>query len=268
MTTFLQSGRIDRGLAVPYYEQLKQLLITPIEEGTLSPGDLLPPEWELCKQYGVSRTVVRQALTDLVNERRLYRIRGKGTYVADRPRREQFMESTVGFFEDSARGSTTVTRRILAAELVVPPPEVGKVLDLETGKECVRLDRVREVEGDVTVYTQHYLPSRLHPDLLGAVRAYDLKESSIYQFYADACGVRIRSGHRTLEAVGAPRRIARLLETKPGAPMLYVRSVGREASGEAVEFFEAWHRGDRTRFDIDVGGPTRSAGFVAAADST
>ena len=97
-------------------------------------------------------------------------------------------------------------------------------------------------------------------------RAYDLEQTSIYRFYADACGVTIRSGHRTLEAVGAPRRIARLLETKPGAPMLYVRSVGREASGEPVEFFEAWHRGDRTQFEIDVGGPTRSAGIIAGAD--
>jgi GntR family transcriptional regulator len=266
MTTPLPKGRIDRGLAVPYYEQLKQLLTTQIDDGTLRPGDLVPPEWELCEQYRVSRTVVRQALTDLVNERRLYRIRGKGTYIADRPRREQFMESTVGFFEDFARESTTVKRRILAAEFVVPPPEISEALGLEAGKECVRLDRVREVEGDATSYTQHYLPTRLHPDLLGALRTYDLEQSSIYQFYADACGVRIRSGHRTLEAVGAPRRIARLLETKPGAPMLYVRSIGREASGEAVEFFEAWHRGDRTQFEIDVGGPTRSAGIVAAAD--
>jgi GntR family transcriptional regulator len=266
MTTLPSNRRIDRGLSLPYYEQLKQLLIAQIADGTLRPGDLVPPEWELCEQYRVSRTVVRQALTDLVNERRLYRIRGKGTFVTDRPPREQFMETTVGFFEDFAGESTVIRRRILAVESVVPPPEVREALGLAQGQECVRLDRIREVEGAVSAYTQHYLPVRLRSDLLTALRAYDLENSSIYQFYADACGVTIRSGHRTLEAVAAPRRIARLLETKPGAPTLYVRSVGREAGGDAVEFFEAWHRGDRTQFDIDVGGPTRSGGVLRASE--
>lgn len=251
--------RIDRDLALPYYEQLKRVLVAQMDEGKLNPGDLLPPEWELCSQYGVSRTVVRQALLDLVNERRLYRIRGKGTYVADRPRRQQFMESTVGFFEDLSEQAADVKRKVLAVRFVDPPPEIRAALQLSDGQQCVQLDRLREVDGAATSYTQHYLPGTLHPDLLDALREYDLEASSIYEFLADVCGVHIRSGHRTLEAVGAPRRIAKLLETRPGASTLFVRSIGRDAAGDPVEFFEAWHRGDRTQFEIDVSGPTRSA---------
>jgi DNA-binding GntR family transcriptional regulator len=51
--------------------------------------------------------------------------------------------------------------------------------------------------------------------------------------------------------------VAELLLMEVGAPLLHVVSVEWE-NDKAVQFFEAWHRGDRTKFDMEVAGPTRS----------
>ncbi|RAP75755.1 GntR family transcriptional regulator [Paenibacillus montanisoli] len=64
------------------YEQIKQYLLTEIELAHLLPHDRLPSESELTKQFSVSRITVKKAMSDLVEQGIVYRIQGKGTYVA------------------------------------------------------------------------------------------------------------------------------------------------------------------------------------------
>ena len=119
---------IQRDVNIPYYEQLKRLIVQQIAADGLEPGDLLPSEGELCERYGVSRTVVRQAVGDLVNEGLLQRMRGKGTFVGRPKLREQFIESTVGFFEDLTARGETVESVVLSLELVPATAKVAKAL--------------------------------------------------------------------------------------------------------------------------------------------
>ena len=86
------TAHIEWGSKLPYYVQLKQILVKAIEQGELKPGDMLPTEAELCDRYRVSRTVVRQALGEMVSEGRLYRLRGKGTFVTGQKLSERFLD--------------------------------------------------------------------------------------------------------------------------------------------------------------------------------
>lgn len=75
---------LQRDARMPLHQQLKELIQEKITNGLLSPGDLLPPEIELAGFYNVSRTTIRRALTDLVQEGLLYRVPGQGTHVRRR----------------------------------------------------------------------------------------------------------------------------------------------------------------------------------------
>ena len=57
--------RIDFNSPIPFYIQLMEVLKETIGLGRWQPGDRLPGEHALCETYGVSRTVVRQALKEL-----------------------------------------------------------------------------------------------------------------------------------------------------------------------------------------------------------
>jgi GntR family transcriptional repressor for pyruvate dehydrogenase complex len=69
--------------SLPLYEQVVGQIETRIVEGRLKTGDRLPAERELSENFGVSRTVIREAVKSL-QEKGLVEIRpGVGTFVHD-----------------------------------------------------------------------------------------------------------------------------------------------------------------------------------------
>jgi GntR family transcriptional repressor for pyruvate dehydrogenase complex len=63
-------------------DRVKLDLMRLIETDNLKPGDKLPPADQLCMQFSVSRTVVREAIASLKAEGRLRSLRGSGVYVS------------------------------------------------------------------------------------------------------------------------------------------------------------------------------------------
>jgi len=92
--------RVDRASPIPLHIQIKEALKERIVRRTLNPGDLVPGDLELCGQFGVSRTTVRQGLAELAREGWVVRQRGRGTFVAHLKLTERAVERLSGFFED------------------------------------------------------------------------------------------------------------------------------------------------------------------------
>ncbi|ASA23635.1 GntR family transcriptional regulator [Paenibacillus donghaensis] len=81
---------------LPKYMQLKKELLSRIEAGGLKPDDQMPSEHEIAAQSGMSRQTVRQALGQLEKEGWLYRLQGKGTFVARQETRPLQTSSMIG----------------------------------------------------------------------------------------------------------------------------------------------------------------------------
>ncbi|WP_462380266.1 FadR/GntR family transcriptional regulator [Pseudomonas sp. Marseille-QA0892] len=75
------SPRRSPGLAHEIVAELTRRMVM----GTLKPGDKLPSENALVVEYGVSRTVVREALSRLQASGLVETHHGKGTFVIERP---------------------------------------------------------------------------------------------------------------------------------------------------------------------------------------
>lgn len=74
---------LTRDSSLPLHRQLLNELRHAILSGELQPHDQLPGENELVEQLGVSRATIRHAWQDALEEELIYRVTGKGTYVAD-----------------------------------------------------------------------------------------------------------------------------------------------------------------------------------------
>lgn len=71
---------LDRNSYVPLYCQLADEIQNKIESGEIKPGDKLPSESEMIRQYNIGRPTVRMALSQLVNKGYLEKMHGRGTF--------------------------------------------------------------------------------------------------------------------------------------------------------------------------------------------
>lgn len=73
---------MSRSKGIPLYQQIQQYLIQEINSRNLGPDHKLPSESEIAGLFKVSRLTVKNALKDFVNQGAIYRIQGKGTFLA------------------------------------------------------------------------------------------------------------------------------------------------------------------------------------------
>ncbi len=239
---------INRNIPLPYYFQLKELLREEIESGRWQPDQQIPSETELCEQFELSRTVVRHALNELVNEGLLYRQRGKGTFVARPKIGESLVQNLTGFYQDMvARGLTPVTQ-VLEQSLVAASKKVAEKLNLEPGSQVIKIERRRFVNDEPILLVTTYIPYEACPQLLSE----DLTQQSLYALLEEKYGLEIVRGHRTLEAVAANEYEARLLNIEENAPLILLHSVSYLRDGRPIEYYHAVHRGDRSRFEVEL----------------
>ncbi|MFQ6066752.1 MAG: GntR family transcriptional regulator [bacterium] len=239
---------INKNSPVPYYYQLEQFLREKIENGKLKPGDNLPSEAELCSIFGVSRTVVRQALNKLNQDGIVYKEKGRGTFVAKPKLQEKFIQRTYGFYQEMKEKGLEVESRILEHELIEPPTRIKTLLKLTGGQKVVKTSRLRLVNKELIMFTTTYVRSDLCPGL----EKEDLTNRSLYQLLWDKYRLKISYGQRTLEAVAASKYEANMLKVPRRSPLVYLESVSYLEDGTPIEYFEAWHRGDKCKFAIEL----------------
>lgn len=236
---------IDRSSSTPLYHQLEQILRNDIERGHYRSGDLLPSENEICERYDVSRSVVRQTLQNLGRAGIVHTVRGKGSFVSETKLSERFVQRALGFYEDLTRMGLDVTTRVVRQEIAPVPLEVRNFLGVDN---AIRIDRVRSVDGRRLLFVTTYIP----PDRCPGLENHDLTDRSLYAHIEQTYGLRVTSGHRTIEAVPAEEEAAEHLQVETGMPVLLLRSASRSQDGEPLEWFAAWHRADRTRFEVEI----------------
>lgn len=239
---------IDLSSNIPYYIQLIDVIKGQIESGDWGTGDQIPSEPDLCESYGVSRTVVRQALRELELEGLIVRRKGKGTFVAKPKISESLAQKLTGFFQDMVERGHQPVSQVLRQEVVPASDKVASYLEIEPGTLVMDIKRVRSVKDEPIVLVTSYLPYELCPRLAET----DLTNQSLYEFLENECGIMIAYGRRTIEAVAANKEEAKLLQVAVGAPLILLDSVSNLEDDTPVEYYHALHRGDRSRFEVEL----------------
>lgn len=238
---------VNRQNPLPFYIQVKESIIEAIERGEWPVGSQIPGEMELCQHYGVSRTVIRQALNELSYEGLIQKHKGKGTFVAASKISENLVQDLTGFYQDMVERGREIQTYVLEQKLVPANTKVATFLQIAVGVTVIKVDRLRFVDGEPMVLVVTYIPYAMCPDLLQQ----DLSNQSLYAFL-ESRGLVIATGQRWIEAVPANEFEAQLLQIKVGAPMVMLDSVSFIADGTPIEYYHALHRGDRSKFEVKL----------------
>jgi GntR family transcriptional regulator len=253
-------GSIDKESPVPFYYQLLQLLERAITSGALAPGEKIPAEAMLCERYDVSRTVVRQALSDLDRTGLVTRRKRRGTFVA-LPKVSEFVaQSLTSLHEDlSGRGERLETK-VLRLEVEPVSPQVARMLKLPESEQIVLLERLRFLGGKPLVVTTAHMPYSLCAPILDL----DMSDRSLFETYEQELGHKLHRGTRAIESRAASAEVADQLRVVEGAPVLVFSGVTFLEDGRPIEYFVGIHRGDRSRFEIELFRPSPAGDAEAA----
>lgn len=240
--------KIDRASPLPLYVQLRSALEVHIQRGGWRPGDRIPGEPELCRLFGVSRTVVRQALNEMTYEGLLNRQRGRGTFVSSPKLSSRgLVQSLDGFYKGMADRGLRVVNQVLEQAMVPAEPRVASYLQLEAMAAVTKIVRLRFIEDEPIALVTAYLPYDVCRELIGA----DLTHQSLYAFLEETCGLTVARGRRRIEAVGANELEARLLKLPAGSPLVLLESVSYLSDGTPLEYFKGSFR---SRFEVEIVG--------------
>ena len=230
---------LDKNGSTPLHAQLRDTLRSGIVGGRLSAGSQLPSERELCEAYGVSRVTVRQALSQLLQERLIYRSVGKGTYVAG-PRLQEELRPLSSFTEDMQRRGMVASSEVIAAIAVPADERLSTKLAAPRGSQLAYLHRIRLGDGQPICLQHTWVPLRFCPDLL----QHDLARESLFAVLRSSRLKLVRAETEIEAALAGPEE-ARLLRLASPAAVLISEQTAYLDTGDAVEFTRSIFRADR-----------------------
>lgn len=237
----------DHALRSPRYVQVYSAIRDWIYQGTYKPGQRLPTESALGDLFQLSRITIRKAVDMLVDEELVTRQAGRGTFVVD----DLADAPVLGDMEQLLRKVQRLGRntRVARAEVqeLEADAETRKDLQLPPGARVQRASHVRLLEKEPIGYVVTYVPAALH------VR-FDLNElnESPMLTLLERKGVDIASGDQVITATLADARLAGLLGTAVGAPLLHIRLMVFDSRRRPVERLVAWYRADHYQHHVHL----------------
>ncbi|WP_198654884.1 GntR family transcriptional regulator [Albibacillus kandeliae] len=225
------------------HSQISEAFRARIASGEWPAHYRLKTEPELAVELGVSRGTLRRALTTLLDEGLLRRVRGRGTYVASAIIEPAIAQRLSTLTEDFVRDGIPTEAIVLDCTLTVPPKPVAALLDLPQEQSALFLARFRRTEAGPVALMENYVRADLTP----GIEAIDFSANSLFGTLEDRYRLKISSARRTFSAEAANERVSAALEMQPGAPVQYLQQITYLADGRPVEYSDVWINSNRLR---------------------
>jgi len=242
----MEARMLDRNNPKPLYAQLEDLLRTSIMNGEWQANHAIPSENELSKRYGLSRMTVRSVITMLVKEGLLYRVQGKGTFVAE-PKIATRSPAYMGVREQLEQMGYEIKTRLVRFEKVPASNNIAAALGIAPGDMVTFIERIRSTRGVPISLHRSYIPVALCPNLEEA----DLEGEQLCVIIERQFGYKPASVSESLESVPASAEEAELMQIDRGYPILMLEDVNKAADGTIFEYTKVLFRGDKVKLHFE-----------------
>jgi DNA-binding GntR family transcriptional regulator len=235
---------IDHNRPMPAYVQLSNHFSEAISQGKYKSGEKLPSESAICREFGVSRTTVRQALQLMVQKGLIFSVHGKGTFVKA-PTINNTLTQITSFSQALQQKGLKGKTRIYAYSPRVNEPHA--VL----GKDVASLELVGYISDAPVVYYRSFFPSDLGAKMWEASKTEEYMGTafSTYDLYAKIGTSRSRID-QTIRAINASEELAKILSIPVGAALITLESVYYNEDGVALECKTGYYRSDIYSFNV------------------
>lgn len=219
---------------IPLYRQVAETILQQLAEGLLKPGQYLPSEWDLARQWKISQGTVRKGLGELVAQGVLARQQGVGTYVTHKNTEwgDYPLLEGISLLQVQAQ-PVWPKAEILSVSTVPADDETAVRLNLRNQEPVWRLLVLWRNGHQAVALDEAFLPVTMLPEFN---RHFVHRRLHVYAFLQLHYGISVRASAQFLAMHDLPAEVARLLKAKASAQAWcwYRQSV--DTAGQVVEW--------------------------------
>lgn len=225
------------------FQEVADKIKKRVVEGVYVSAQRLPSEYDLAKEFDVSRLTVRKAIDSLIQQNVLVKQKGKGTYVMKQSEKIQSGRSGLQGFTEAAKayGKDSQTKVITFEKLSAIPDEAVEALQLESGEAVYHITRVRSIDKEPMTVEDLYIKAAYVPTITK-------KQASGSLFTLIEEQIEISYSHQEVEAILMTEKLSELLQVEEGNPVLMVHSITYSADAKPILYDTSYYRADRYTF--------------------
>ena len=227
----------------PLYSMIASRAEELVASGEWREGDRLPPERQLCQEFGVSRATLRQALGELEERGLITRHQGRGTFVA-KPRVQLPIVGVFSIRDAMQAHGMKMATKVLNVEIIEASRQLAADLACLPGDALVYIERLRIGDGEPMVLDTAHLRAELFPGL----EEVDFENRSLYDVLETDYGRTVAEAQETLEPVILTPHECHLLGVPQHTTALLTRRITTDSTGVVVALGHVLLRGDRSRY--------------------
>ncbi|HMM19676.1 MAG TPA: phosphonate metabolism transcriptional regulator PhnF [Selenomonadales bacterium] len=239
---------IDRKSSIPYYCQLMEIVENQISAGMLKEGQQIPSEQEMSSSYRVNRHTVRQAIGELCKRGVLYKMKGRGTFVAKPPIDlvDYRLSLRNRFTENIRQAGKNPDSKLCKWAEITAPVQVAQALALGAGERVYELDILRSINKQPFLLSKVFLPAKYLPGLEGHLQDFCSLSALLDQY-----GIVAQRVNTQLRASFPSQEEAAALDIPGNLPVLKVENLLKTQDGVLIQYNVACYRGDLAKLSID-----------------
>lgn len=211
------------------YVKIKDAIVEQIDAGMLTPRQKLPAERKLAESFDTTRVTLREALSLLEAEGKIYREDRRGWFISPETLRYD-PSQTLNFTNMALAQNRQPNTELLSAKAVIANKQATKLLNLKPFSDVYRVDRVRYLENRPVVYVTNYIRPELFPNLLD----FDLS-NSLTDIYREHFGTQCQTIRYRITTSSLLGETAQALRATAGTPAMVVERVNYNQNGDLID---------------------------------
>lgn len=225
------------------YSQLVEELTKEIS--TMKPGDRIPPERQLCKDYNVSRTTVRNAIDKLCQQSMLTRIQGKGTFVTGPSSSKEDLSNYYSFTKQTERIGKTPKSIILDFHIEKANKDIAESLNINFEDLVINMTRLRKADDDPMMFENTYIPYENFQNISKEL----LSNKALYDIFEQDCNSKIFKVNERYSVDKLSTSQAKYLNGKKDDPCLKIVRRSYDFHGKIIEYTISYARSDKFYYE-------------------
>ncbi|GEM03111.1 GntR family transcriptional regulator [Halolactibacillus miurensis] len=237
---------VNKKNKLPLYLQLMEDIIKKIEQGDYSENEKLPSERELCDIYNLSRITVRNALQELEQEEYIYKLHGKGTFVAPKSYKQKLVK-VYSFTEEMKKLGKVPQTKVLSFDIVPIDQRLSLKMHLDVDQEVYRVKRLRLADNVPFICETSYLPTHLFPNLTKQA----LEERPMYSVFMDDYNMGVSQATEQFSVTSLRSEEAENLHAEIGSPAMLLERLAYD-NATLIEYTVSIISGNKFKYTVEL----------------